>query len=694
MNKKIIAVLLNVIPVIIIFLIQLLSNDINFLVLGILAAYFLLQSFIVSTVLIKVVQHEQITTDKIIQWDFYESDETPQNSNIPQTYVSKIYQNLRQYFMHFDNEFTEIDDITGKLNGVIEEVTDSSKNVQVAAQYIADGTNKQAHDINRSIELTDELASNITLMENRSSELIKLANEMGELNKDGIKTVDNLDKHQKDNYNVINQITTEIYNLLERSAKIGHITQVLHGIAAQTNLLALNASIEAARAGEAGRGFAVVADEVRKLSEESQSASNNINESIQSVTDKLSEVKGIIDTSEHVFVAQGEAVQKVIESFDKTNQYISNFIEQQNAFSHEFTALNRQKNDFVDAISSIASVIEESTATTEELATLAINQNNNTSMLTQMTKELSTNVSRISNEFTKINIPRTTIKKRKVAMVFDIDVPFWEPTKREAIKAAKVFNYEIDFFAPTDRSKAIQQMEAMLEEIRSKDYDSLVISPVSSPKIINHLQEMVKKNINIIFLNSSLPNVDSKALIQTEGFNAGKQAAILTKNILANKGCALVGQWNDLDIEAIDNRAKGYINELTKTSSIKVISYKIPSGPNSEASFKIIETMIKTHPDIDVIFATDTVWGMLYGDYVKKYHLQIKIITMDFIKELIPYLKDGSVHAAVSQRASSWGTLAIEMLEDLHLGKPITKYTDTGTFEVNKSNLEIFATRI
>ncbi len=53
--------------------------------------------------------------------------------------------------------------------------------------------------------------------------------------------------------------------LVERTEGIGHVVELIAGIADQTNLLALNATIEAARAGEQGRGFGVVAGEVKTL---------------------------------------------------------------------------------------------------------------------------------------------------------------------------------------------------------------------------------------------------------------------------------------------------------------------------------------------------------------------------------------------------------------------------------------------
>ena len=86
----------------------------------------------------------------------------------------------------------------------------------------------------------------------------------------------------------IDRLATEMHGcaesmqaLLQESAAVGKVLDVINALAEQTNLLALNAAIEAARAGENGRGFAVVADEVRNLAQRTRASTGEIGGIVQ-----------------------------------------------------------------------------------------------------------------------------------------------------------------------------------------------------------------------------------------------------------------------------------------------------------------------------------------------------------------------------------------------------------------------------
>ncbi len=123
----------------------------------------------------------------------------------------------------------------------------------------------------------------------------------------------------------VENVSDEVGRLGESASEIQSVVSLIISIAEQTNLLALNAAIEAARAGEAGKGFAVVADEVKQLARRTQDATG--------------EIRGKID------VIQGESL-RTIDSVGQVRSFILNISDLQN---------------------SIASAVEEQSATTDEI---------------------------------------------------------------------------------------------------------------------------------------------------------------------------------------------------------------------------------------------------------------------------------------------------------------------------------------
>jgi methyl-accepting chemotaxis protein len=117
---------------------------------------------------------------------------------------------------------------------------------------------------------------------------------------------------------------TTVAKLGESSAEIGQVIKVITSIAQQTNLLALNATIEAARAGEAGKGFAVVANEVKELAKETAKATEDISKRIEAIQ---TDTKGSVDA-----IAQITAIIKQINDISNT---IASAVEEQTATTNE-----------------------------------------------------------------------------------------------------------------------------------------------------------------------------------------------------------------------------------------------------------------------------------------------------------------------------------------------------------------------
>jgi methyl-accepting chemotaxis protein len=226
--------------------------------------------------------------------------------------IGQMGEGLTTFFSNLRGNVSSIAEMSQTLASAARQLT-------AVSQQMASNAEQTAMQANVASAAAEQVSKNVTTVATG-------AEEMGASIREIAKNANEAAKVATSAVKVAEKTNATVAKLGESSAEIGNVIKVITSIAQQTNLLALNATIEAARAGEAGKGFAVVANEVKELAKQTAKATEDISRKIEAIQ---ADTKGAVE-------AIGQ-IGKIINQINDIQNTIASAVEEQTATTGEIS---------------------------------------------------------------------------------------------------------------------------------------------------------------------------------------------------------------------------------------------------------------------------------------------------------------------------------------------------------------------
>lgn len=249
----------------------------------------------------------------------------------------------------------------------LKNISDSSESATHQARFANEVMSESNSAVGRIEEVSQQTqaisgttAQNLSMARDSYAELLEVTGNIGAIS------------------NSLNEFSTLVSALNERSSNIKSIVGLIQQISSQTNLLALNAAIEAARAGESGRGFAVVADEVRTLAQNVSRATGDISQNIDAMLKEVGsthEQTALISNSARetqVVVERATGhFETMIVDFESTNGKLAEIAEHIQQVADANTGINERVTQIHADSQAIDQRMQRSATATRDLSGVA-----------------------------------------------------------------------------------------------------------------------------------------------------------------------------------------------------------------------------------------------------------------------------------------------------------------------------------
>jgi ABC-type sugar transport system substrate-binding protein len=264
----------------------------------------------------------------------------------------------------------------------------------------------------------------------------------------------------------------------------------------------------------------------------------------------------------------------------------------------------------------------------------------------------------------------------KIAVVIKgLDNPFFQTMKQGIDDQAKTAGVSVTVQAANSITDTTGQADK-LNSLAGQDYSCFVVNPISGTNLVQGLAKIAAAKKAIVNIDSPIDASAAKAAqatpsiyIGTDNVEAGKMAGQqMAKLVPAGGNVAAVGGIaGDVTSGArVDGFGQGVAGKL------KVVQ-TVSANWDRQTALTAATDILRAHPDLGGFFVANDDMGLGVSRAVANANKagQVKVISVDGIKDALEAVKAGSLDATVAQYPYTIGQMGIEACQAAIKGKTL-----------------------
>ena len=277
--------------------------------------------------------------------------------------------------------------------------------------------------------------------------------------------------------------------------------------------------------------------------------------------------------------------------------------------------------------------------------------------------------------------------------------PYWIDSKLGLHDKATELGVNAVFTGPPTVD-ANAEIEAINRAIAQR-VDGIVVCAVAD-SVAPAIDKAVEAGIPVVCADADAPSSKRYSFIGTGNYNAGSRGGEELAKLLGGRGevaLMYIPGWDNLI-----QRVEGYKAALAKYPEIKVVKVGNDKGSQTEAE-KECRAILQAFPNLAGFGCVAAVGGQGAAVAVKQAGKagRVRIVAMDRDEATLQFIQEGVIDASIAQRTYMMTYLALQMLYDVRNDRikftgdwrkigvnPLPPVVDTGTFVIDRSNVESF----